>query len=139
MKIDRTSVHSNAPVRRTDRASKSDKSGFSQALEGSGGDGGASGVSAGSSVGGLDALIALQEVPDSQAGREKGRRHGERLLDMLDELRVGLLEGRLSEAAIGRLAGEVERARAETDDPRLNGILDEIELRARVELAKIQQ
>ena len=139
MKVDRTSVHTNVPVRRTDRTSKSDKSGFSQALEGAGGDGGTSGVSAGSSVGGLDALIALQEVPDSQARREQGRKHAERLLDILDDLRVGLLEGRLSEASIARLARELERVRAETDDPRLNGILDEIELRAHVELAKLQR
>jgi hypothetical protein len=139
MKIDRTSVQNHAPVRRVDRTSKSGGSGFSKALDNAGGDGDTAGVAAGTSVGGLDALLALQEVPDSLARREKGRKHGERLLDMLDELRVNLLEGRLSEASIGRLAGEVERAREETDDPRLNGILDEIELRARVELAKLQR
>jgi hypothetical protein len=139
MKIDRTSVPSTSPVRRKERASGSQQSGFAENLDGAGGDGGTAGVTSGGAVGGLDALLALQEVPDSLAKREKGRRQGELLLDLLDELRVSLLDGRLSEASIGRLASEVERAREESDDPRLNGILDEIELRARVELAKLQR
>lgn len=136
MKIDRTSSPNTAPLRRKDPASGASGSGFTDALKGSDAAGSAE-VGAGGVVGGLDALLALQEVPDQQSGRAKARQHGQRLLDLLDELRVNLLEGRVPDAALSHLAEEADRARAQTDDPHLDGILDEIELRARVELAKL--
>lgn len=138
MKIDRTSSPNAAPVRRKDRGAGSSGAGFSDALKDSGGSSSAE-VAAGGSIGGLDALLALQEVPEEAQGRAKARQHGQRLLDLLDELRAGLLEGRFPDAALTHLAEEVDRAREKTDDPQLNGILDEIELRARVELAKLER
>jgi hypothetical protein len=59
------------------------------------------------------------------------------LLDRLDELRLGLLGGRLSMAALERLTLLVAENRGKVDDPRLTQILDEIEVRAAVELAKL--
>jgi hypothetical protein len=40
---------------------------------------------------------------------------------------------------VRRLADEVDQARGEIDDPGLNEILDEIELRVHVELAKLRR
>ena len=97
----------------------------------------ASTVSGGAALGPVDALLALQEVSEDPGGRNRGRRRGEELLDSLDELRYGLLAGSLSLGAIERLTAMVAAKRGQVDDPRLVRILDEIEVRAAVELAKL--
>ncbi len=86
---------------------------------------------------GVDAILALQEVAGEADSDTRGRRHGENLLDRLDDLRLALLDGRLSAAAIERLAKQAAAGRAQVRDPRLAEILDDIELRAAVELAKL--
>ncbi|MGF1608280.1 MAG: flagellar assembly protein FliX [Kiloniellales bacterium] len=98
----------------------------------------ASSVSAQAPLGAIDSLLALQEVPDAIAQRRGARLRGESLLDQLDELRLGLLTGRLPRATVERLAALVARQRSGVDDPRLAEILAEIELRAAVELAKYE-
>jgi hypothetical protein len=55
----------------------------------------------------------------------------------LDELRLAILDGRLRPVDLERLTRLVAEQRTAADDPRLAGILDEIELRAAVELAKL--
>ncbi len=85
----------------------------------------------------IDALLALQEVASEPDSDIQGRRRGGELLDRLDELRLALLEGRLSVGAIERLAAQAAAGRAQVRDPRLAEILNDIELRAAVELAKL--
>ncbi|MDE3116300.1 MAG: flagellar assembly protein FliX [Pseudomonadota bacterium] len=87
----------------------------------------------------LDSILALQEVNDSTSGRSKGLTRGNQLLDMLDELRDGLLGGGVHRATLNRLANAVGQRQDHFSDPRLQSILDEIELRAHVELAKLEQ
>jgi len=135
MKVDRSSP-SPTPSARAKAGAEAGKSGGFQRTMQSGG-GAAAGPSGATSLGGLDALLALQEVPDAVAERSKARRQGERILDRLEELRLALLEGRVPSAVLERMVGELDTARGETDDPGLNDILDEIDLRARVELAKL--
>jgi Class II flagellar assembly regulator len=88
-------------------------------------------------VGGLGALFSLQEVPDATVGRRKAIARGAHILDRLGELQLGLLGGTLDRNSLADLAATVRTARAAADDPRLQAILDEIELRAAVELAKL--
>ena len=57
-------------------------------------------------------------------------------LDHLDALKVALLEGTPAAASLTALAEAVREARDETSDPRLEEVLNEIETRAAVELAK---
>jgi hypothetical protein len=59
------------------------------------------------------------------------------LLDRLDDLRLALLAGGLSPGQISELQRVVMSERALVDDPRLLAVLDQIDLRARVELAKL--
>lgn len=138
MKIDRVSSIGTKPSRRTARGGGSKSSGFSKAL-------GGSPAPAPSSVGGssalapVDALLALQEVAGDPNRRSVARQRGEDLLDYLDALRLALLDGRLPRSVIERLAAVVGAQRARIDDPQLDGILGEIELRAAVELAKLGQ
>jgi hypothetical protein len=95
-----------------------------------------SNVGGAASLAPVDALLALQEVPDALTGRRSSVNRGFRVLDHLDELRIGLLEGGIPRRALRNLLQEVRNQREEADDPQLASILDEIELRARVELAK---
>lgn len=86
---------------------------------------------------GVDALLALQGVPGPQGERAKAARRGRDILDLLDEVRMGMLEGAVSKGTLNRLLALVETQREEFVDPGLSVVLDEIDLRARVELAKL--
>ena len=87
----------------------------------------------------LDSILTLQGVGDSTSGRSKGLARGHHLLDMLDEVRDGLLGGGVPRATLARLAHAVGQRQDHFQDPKLQGLLDDIELRARVELAKLEQ
>ncbi len=90
----------------------------------------------GAPVSAVDSLLVLQEVPDATSGTSKARHRAQDLLDHLDEVRHGLLAGALSTQMLDRLARIARSERQSVDDPRLQELLDEIELRAAVELAK---
>ena len=84
-------------------------------------------------------LIALQEVGGPLERRRRATGRASHILDALDELKLELLDGGAdSRRMIEALARAVREQRALTDDPRLEGVLDEIETRAAVELAKLE-
>ena len=60
------------------------------------------------------------------------------ILDILDEVKLALLDGGVSPEALGRLMDAVKLERGGADDPKLQSLLDEIETRAAVELAKLE-
>ncbi len=87
----------------------------------------------------IDALLAIQEADtdaDAGAGRSKGLKRGNDLLDMLEGMRRAILLGVLSVADLRRLADTARDRRGGTGDAGLDAVLEEIELRAEVELAK---
>ena len=98
----------------------------------------ASMVSGPGPIAALDSILALQELEDSTEGRSRGLKHGEQLLDMLDQVRDGLLAGGIPRATLNRLANAITKRHEQFADPRLQSVLDEIELRAHVELAKLE-
>jgi hypothetical protein len=85
----------------------------------------------------VDALIALQAVEDPTERRKRAVQKGRKALDVLDGLKVSLLEGDLDSSAIGRLKSTVDGLRQGSGDPGLDAVLAEIELRVEVELAKV--
>jgi hypothetical protein len=87
--------------------------------------------------GAVAGLVALQELGDATTRRRQAVARGAQILDELDEVRRGLLAGSLDAARLGALARTVRAARVAADDPGLAAVLDEIELRAHVELAKL--
>jgi hypothetical protein len=89
-------------------------------------------------VGSIDALIALQEVDGPLERRRKAVRRADVILDVLDEVKLELLDGGVAPAQLDRLVQAVRRERQHTEDPRLESLLDEIETRAAVELAKLE-
>jgi hypothetical protein len=85
----------------------------------------------------LHALVSLQVLPHA-ADRRRSARRGAALLDRLDELRLALLDGEVPGGALTGLRGELAAARAASGDPDLDDVLREIEVRAAVELAKLE-
>lgn len=83
----------------------------------------------------LDALLALQAVEDPLLKRKKTVRRGNQLIDALEGLRGDLLVGRMAEGRLNQLMAVLSQAR-EQSEPGLDALLNDIELRARVELAK---
>ena len=84
-------------------------------------------------VAAVDALLSLQEVPDATRRPSAGLNRARDMLDRLDEIRVGLLEGAIPSERLSQLVRTVRTSRDNLNDPRLSAILDEIELRAAVE------
>ena len=89
------------------------------------------------SVTSLDAILAMQALGDPLERRRRTVRRAGQILDVLDEVKVALLEGSLSPLALDRLMSAVREQREDTEDRALEGVLNEIETRAAVELAKL--
>ncbi len=88
-------------------------------------------------VGSLAALLALQETSTPPERRRKAVRRAGRILDALDDLRLAALDPEEPDgAALQRLQGAVGELRSQTEDPGLEDVLEEIEVRAAVEMAK---
>jgi len=90
-------------------------------------------------VSAADAVLAAQNVGDVRDDTPQRRRlteFADDILDRLDELRLGILMGRFSKEKLADLAQRLRQKRQWSNDPKLNGIIQEIELRAEVEIAK---
>ncbi|ACI98796.1 flagellar assembly protein FliX [Rhodospirillum centenum] len=101
------------------------------------GEGSAAPVGGAQTAAAVNPLFALQEVEDATTGRRKAKQRAETILDKLDELRLGLLSGTYPRERLLQLIQAVQEQRAQVDDPRLQQVLDEIDLRAQVEIAKL--
>lgn len=88
------------------------------------------------SLNSINSLISLQMV-DDQTPRKRVIEHGNKLLDYLDELRHDLLVGNVSAYTANKIIQEIRENRSDFTDPKLKEIIDDIELRAAVELAKL--
>jgi Class II flagellar assembly regulator len=82
----------------------------------------------------VDALIALQGVETPIERKKRAVAKGRKALDVLDTLKLGLLDGSVD--ALARLQVAAEGLGEQTGDPGLDSVLGEIDLRVAVELAK---
>jgi len=104
-----------------------------------GGDGPAAEAPAGVAFVCPTALLQIQEDPEPAGGRTAVLRRGTDLLDRLDDLRLALLAGTISPSRLKALADALSAGKSRSNDPRLDAIIGEIELRAAVELAKLSR
>jgi len=84
----------------------------------------------------VDAILALQSVGDFTEAKKRATDRAFDLLDVLDELKIALLEGGLPKAKLQALMQLLQSRRDATHDAQLEAALDEVEIRAAVELAK---
>ena len=112
---------------------------FAEHLKGSVPSSGASASTEAASVNSVDSILAVQETddPTQRRGKRLGIQYGGDLLDHLEELRRDLLLGTADIDKLGSIAQKIRSHRRQSDDVKLNEIIDEIELRAEVEIAKL--
>ena len=125
--------------RKTGKASQSgDASAFRQHIENTG-SASTDGPGAMAPLAALNSLLAIQEVPDAMVGKRRAVLQGDALLDELKALQIDLVQGSVSEDRLRSLSGMLDQPRPAIDDPELTRLLDDIELRAAVELAKFER
>ena len=95
-------------------------------------------LSAPGAVASVDALLAKQETEGPVERKKRAVRRAGRLLDVLDEVKLAILGEGQGPAALQKLAQAAREERAQTDDIRLEEVLNEVETRAAVELAKAE-
>lgn len=88
-------------------------------------------------VGGIDALIALQGQDEMAERRRRAVSQGRSALDALDDLKVEMLAGAIGPSTLLRLKSLTADLRDVSGDARLDAVLAEIDLRVAVEIAKL--
>lgn len=94
---------------------------------------------AATSLAGLDAVLLLQAQDDTpHERRRRAARRGHDILDGLDRLKAAILGGRVSAGELRAVAARLAERAGSSGDPRLDDLMAEIELRAAVEVAKLE-
>ncbi|QUS54748.1 flagellar assembly protein FliX [Pseudovibrio brasiliensis] len=88
------------------------------------------------SLQGVDSLLALQQMDVQVDDKRRAVQHGNKLLDQLDALRIDLLQGKVQPERLERLVGNLSM-QVKSGNPGLDKVVEDIELRARIELAKL--
>jgi hypothetical protein len=127
---------STTPVSRKREASRTSGASFEPAAGAAAKATGVSGATGPMGVGSIDALLALQGETADDILRRKAAGRAFNLLDLLDDIKIALLEGGVPRSKLNALLGALNVQRDETRDERLESVLDEVETRAMVELAK---
>ena len=92
-----------------------------------------------SGVAGGEGILAAQSsdaTADSRRNLQRLMAYGDDLLDRLEDLRLGILLGHFSKEKLTELAQRLRHKREQTSDHALGEIIEEIELRTEVEIAK---
>ncbi len=89
----------------------------------------------------VDALLAVQGVDSATEGAARRRMHhrADAILEKLDDLKLSLLSDGLTVGQVINIADMVASHRERINDPEMTALLDEIDLRAQIELAKIRK
>lgn len=140
MKVEGTSPNKPGAVRRRSGVASADGTSFADALESESAASATAtpGASAPPAPASINALFALQgtEAEEGDAAAARAKHRAEDLLRKLDLLRLDILTGGIPRAHLIGLAQSIKTMRDQVFDPRLAEVLDEIDLRAQVELAK---
>ncbi|KAA5602762.1 flagellar assembly protein FliX [Blastochloris sulfoviridis] len=83
----------------------------------------------------LDGLLMVQEA-DPRERRRRAIARGRTALDLLDEMKLALMAGGNLGPALARLEQAAGTLRESSGEPELEAVIDAIELRVAVELAK---
>lgn len=132
MKIDPT--RPSAPSAAARRADASGASGFTPTSDSAS----TSATRGPSSIIAVPGVLALQGLDDVMGKRARAVRRGHDSLDALDRLQLGLLEGRAPMEVRGTL-NRLIKEREMTGDDHLDGLMEQIDVRVAVELAKLER
>lgn len=93
-------------------------------------------IEAVSAVASIDAVMALQSVDDALFAKKKAVQKGQDILEKLEDLRQSILFGQVKPQDLMKISDQLSSIHQEHLDPKLKNILNEIQLRAEVEMAK---
>lgn len=136
MKINSTRGAGAPTSRKVGGASKSSGSAFSDLISGTER---AASTSAGLGVAPVDPLATMAQVDADQRGSKNAKGRADEMLDRLEDIRHGLLLGIIPKDRLTALAKMAQQREDAFLNPALKEILVDIELRARVELAKLER
>ena len=86
----------------------------------------------------VDAVVALQEITGDNTDERGAKKRANLILDKLEDIRMGLLMGQISKSNLEELSKILIVARENSIDANLLEIIEDIELRAKIELAKLE-
>ncbi len=86
----------------------------------------------------VDAVVALQEINGDNTDERGAKTRANLILDKLEDIRMGLLMGQISKSNLEELSKTLIVARENSIDANLLEIIEDIELRAKIELAKLE-
>jgi MoaA/NifB/PqqE/SkfB family radical SAM enzyme len=86
----------------------------------------------------VDAVVAMQEITDDNRDEKGAKNRANLILDKLENIRMGLLLGEIPKSNLEELSKVLKVARENSVDSKLLEIIDDIELRAKIELAKLE-
>ncbi len=127
-------------VKKSSKSGSSDAAGFDGFMS-AGKATGAGATAAPQSMTAVDALLAVQSVedPTERAARKRMTLRADNILEELDGLHLAMLGGKVSMAHMVGIADIVAGHKERVVDKTLSNLLDEIDLRAQVELAKMRK
>jgi MoaA/NifB/PqqE/SkfB family radical SAM enzyme len=86
----------------------------------------------------VDAVVSMQEITDDNKDERGAKNRANLILDKLEDIRMGLLLGEIPKSNLEELSKVLKVARENSVDAKLLEIIDDIELRAKIELAKLE-
>ena len=86
----------------------------------------------------VDAVVGMQEITDDNKDERGAKNRTNQILDKLEDIRMGLLLGEIPKSNLEELSKVLRVARENSVDSKLLEIIDDIELRAKIELAKLE-
>jgi hypothetical protein len=137
MKIKSTdSLTSASSVRKAGKAKAASGSSFATHLEEASE---AQGVTGTAAVGNIDSILSLQAEENSLNPNGRAKKYGNEVLDNLDKILLDILAGGVPINRLRQLADLMQRQREYAGvDGKMLDLIDEIETRALVELAKFE-
>ena len=93
------------------------------------------------SIAKVDALLTVQGVENATERGARRRMHvrADKILRQMDHLRLALLTGNLTLGQVVDIADVVAAHREDITDANMTAVLDEIDLRAQIEIAKMRK
>ena len=95
-------------------------------------------VAATNRISSVDAVVGLQEITGDNTDERGAKNRANLILDKLEDIRMGLLMGQIPKSNLEELSKILILARENSIDSNLLEIIEDIELRAKIELAKLE-
>jgi hypothetical protein len=89
------------------------------------------------SIGSINSIFSVQEMSIGIIDPEEAKEKGLELLDELKKLRNGIVMEQINIQSLQHLLNKIQNEKIHVADPKLQEIVDDIETRASVELAKL--